>query len=678
MTEQFLKEIEPKSSVEFAQKAAADQANANQTLLGDMWNGIKYQGVQVPVMAVGQIVGRDWKFMDTPKNTESFGFQLGGAIGMMPSFLATHYAVGKASSRLFGKAETLGVMSMRRAVGEMATTGALYEGVFMPSSNEDGLLLGRMKNAGRGALTFGTLAAGAKGLHDFTALRHLTAPNASLGARLLGNATIGTVSGFPAGMVGTQADSLLNKGQFASLESTLQGGRGFAMVGGVLGAAHTFVPTGRATEAGKQTEGAKPAEVQAETARPAVPSDKVVATEFTPTDPALARAQIDALRSGKKAAEFDVIHENGAIGRLLMQHEAPLSPVQLARVNWVAMCNSPAVLGRVLANRGFAGRDVYLTEPNGRIRLSTERESADAYRLGLDKADFKQSLAQEGISVDAQPRWLSKFEVEGKLGSGDQAVVYELTPKPDAKFGKPGQEPVVVLKIIRSGEVENKPYNAQTYDATGRATRSPEAMFEGSDGSTWFLESKVDFSDVSGKHALETKLKNEGLYISDAVGSGEPVGIDVNTGKTVVADRNAVSRIGSGDDQVLQTTQERIEEVRALEENAPEAGPEGRVFDIDVEQAAARKVERLTLKGDEQARVEQAFGPDAVPKLQEVIKDVTNGMAENAQDVVINQLYLRNAATTEAQAHSQIKVAIDIAKRMGLALDEWARKYKGK
>lgn len=696
MTEKFLSEHD---AVDFALQTARADLEANRGFLADLWDGARYTGVQVPLQAVGQIVDqvagtqkqKDWTFMEAPKRHDSFAFQLGGAVGMLPTFLAANYAVGKGSAALFGKAESIGLMSTRRLVAEAAVTGALYEGVLMPSLEGEGFLSGRLKNAMRGGATFGTLALGAKGLHDFTGLRSLTTSE-SLGTRFMGNTVSGALAGFPAGMVSAQADSLLRQGHFASKVDTINAGRGFAAIGGVLGGMHTFMPAGkprarvessteaplaesRGPERGPNgsdiSETVRSVEQPLDAVARSSGGDPVYNATFRAKEPGVARAQIELFRRGQRTAEFDVIAESGQIGRLLVQHEGPISSTQLSRADWIAMCNTPEVLGHLLASRGFLGRDVYLTENEGAIRLSTEK-SPNSIRLAtMSRSELMAELSNEGVTPDAVPGWLKKFEIQRKLGAGNNAVVFEVAPREGTRFGVKGAEPPeVVLKIIKQGDVPNESYHPQTYDSLGRPSRQGDVMWEGSDGSTWFLESRVDFSDQSGRYDLEMQLRDRGEYISDPNGSGSPVGVDVNTREFVLSDRDAVSKLDSGADQVLQATlpEEQRMAYEEMAENAPEV-MEQQVVDGDVIFGAKRSLDGLKLSPEQMQRAQAAFpGRNAVRELKKVIDDVTNGLSDSVEDLAIQQQWIRQVAADRAQALAQIRLGQEVARQLGLTV----------
>ncbi len=216
-----------------------------------------YAAVQAPLSAVAQIVDKACKtdvqstvrFMDAPAESQFLSTrwhaqQLGGALGMVAPFLLLHKSVGAVGSRVFGQVEANTTQALsKRVIGEAVVTGGLYEGVFRPVNQKDGdFLTAKLRNAATGALTFGTLAAGAAGIKDL-----VKAERGVMGRVLRSEAGAGILASLPAGFVNAEA-------------STLFAGKGFASRADVAESMYSFVFAGGALSLGKAALGGTRAE----------------------------------------------------------------------------------------------------------------------------------------------------------------------------------------------------------------------------------------------------------------------------------------------------------------------------------------------------------------------------------------------------------------------------------
>jgi hypothetical protein len=341
-TEQLFQELNAGDGNQVAKRAADATASeqASRGFLGEAWESFKYSAAQAPVHGITQLVdgafGTDWTkastFMDAPKEAKDFGGwhaqQIGGALGMVPLFAAANFGVHKGMNRLLAArgmqtAESVGMMSMQRAVAETAMAGAIYEGVFMPSAPGESLLAGRLKNATHGALTFGSLTASARLLHDYGLIKNRIG--------------IGVASGIPAGIVSAQSDSLLHGRGFAGFDETAKHAYTFAMVGGVLSAVHS-IPLG---ERGKTTTGEKSAENRVANA---TGEGTIQPTEFKVMTEQ-GRLALEAFRKGEQPTAWAEVQRAGEPKRtLFVQHDGTKLPYEIGtRAELIACCNLPEI-----------------------------------------------------------------------------------------------------------------------------------------------------------------------------------------------------------------------------------------------------------------------------------------------------------------------------------------------
>ncbi|HEY9714129.1 MAG TPA: hypothetical protein V6C72_11705, partial [Chroococcales cyanobacterium] len=214
-----------------------------------------YSAIQSPITGISQICDQlsgthlteKTHFIDAPAQAQ-FGSaawhaqQIGSGLGMAADFLVANKFVGGTASKIAGQTAELSTLSnfsasSTAAIGRSAFTGALFQGLFTPSqgSGRD-FWLGRLENAGSGALTFGALTGASLGLRSM--LGTATAESALLTRAIKSDAAIGTLAGIPAGAVSAESNSLLHGKGLASTSDVMQSAYGFVVAGGPLGLLH--------------------------------------------------------------------------------------------------------------------------------------------------------------------------------------------------------------------------------------------------------------------------------------------------------------------------------------------------------------------------------------------------------------------------------------------------------
>lgn len=156
--------------------------------------------------------------------TQKFAQQAGGVIGMLVPFLVARKAVGYGASKM--NIEFSG--SVLSNAGEQAATGAVMGFALTPTN--DGFS-GRLKNAAIDAGTFGVMGAASSKLASSFALTG----EAPLANRIVRSSLLGMGSGIPGGFAHAELNSIVNKGQIASLTDVRNDVASFAILGGIFG-----------------------------------------------------------------------------------------------------------------------------------------------------------------------------------------------------------------------------------------------------------------------------------------------------------------------------------------------------------------------------------------------------------------------------------------------------------
>ncbi len=208
----------------------------------DFGRSALYSGIQEPLTGITQLVDefasthltKTMSLISAPPQSK-FGSvdwhaqQLGGAIGMVLPFFAIHKSMGAA----FGDTALLA-----NPLARSATSGLIYGSVFQPSNSGDNFWASRLKHGITTGVTFGALT-GASSLIGRAA--ESEAFSGTFVQKVGGNGIFnGVISGVPAGLVGAEAESLINGKGLASGQNLVQSAYGYAVVGGAFGALSRF------------------------------------------------------------------------------------------------------------------------------------------------------------------------------------------------------------------------------------------------------------------------------------------------------------------------------------------------------------------------------------------------------------------------------------------------------
>lgn len=220
-------------------KPAAQSGNP----LEQFGRAFAYSALQTPISgiadAVDHIAGTHLlpsvQFIDAPAPEKPFSVgwhaeQLGGALGMLVPYLATHKALGATGINAFSAEKASTQMLLARS----ATSGFILDGFLRPGdANAQGAnyWLGRAGNGVIGAATFSAFTGASIGLKSIAGeLEGTTA------AKLLRNNIVGgALAGIPIGAASTELHSRIETGHGASLQQLGEGAYQMAFVGGALG-----------------------------------------------------------------------------------------------------------------------------------------------------------------------------------------------------------------------------------------------------------------------------------------------------------------------------------------------------------------------------------------------------------------------------------------------------------
>lgn len=201
-----------------------------------------YSGLQAPLTGVTQLIDAvadthltgSTSFVSAPDHAE-FGSadwhaqQIGGALGTLLPFLAVHKGMSTAL-------KDTAVLSS--PISQGAANGLVFGTVFQPSTDGEHFWSSRLKHGVATGITFGALN-GFNGAIGRVAQSE--ALSGTFAQKLAGNAIFsGVASGVPAGLIGAEAESLLNGKGLASGENLVQSAYGYGMVGGTFGALSRF------------------------------------------------------------------------------------------------------------------------------------------------------------------------------------------------------------------------------------------------------------------------------------------------------------------------------------------------------------------------------------------------------------------------------------------------------
>lgn len=222
------------------------------SIAGNFCQAFTYTLVQAPLEGIAQLVdgeanGKTRKsihFLDAPEAAE-FGSvnwavqQSGSALGAVIPVLLIHKGVSATMQRnySFRAAVAMGdhmqVLTARQAltasgakIAESALIGGIYSGVFSPvRSDEKDFWTARARSAASGGMAFAALTAGGLALK-------LPGIQSALPTPLRSEVATGILSGFPAGLVAVNAESVLRGHGLAPAERQLQSALTFAITAG--------------------------------------------------------------------------------------------------------------------------------------------------------------------------------------------------------------------------------------------------------------------------------------------------------------------------------------------------------------------------------------------------------------------------------------------------------------
>lgn len=241
-------------SLQAAENVLSKRSEASATplsLIGDFIHAAAHSGVQAPIEGIAQladrIVGTQLEkrvhFLDAPSEA-AFGSArwhaqtLGGALGMIAPFLLTARGtkMGLQSIGLTATKNSSALAAAGFAIGEGATSGFVYDFTMRSvGANEGDFWAARTKNGITGAATFGAMTATSVGLR---AASGLAAAEITGARKVIGEITIGGVSGVPAGLVSAESSSLLTKGRHATGAELAQSAYTMGFVGGIMSGLH--------------------------------------------------------------------------------------------------------------------------------------------------------------------------------------------------------------------------------------------------------------------------------------------------------------------------------------------------------------------------------------------------------------------------------------------------------
>lgn len=414
---------------------------------------------------------------DTPEHEKFgsagwYGQQLGGAAGTALSFLLLKKVAGMgAATRTEGRIASISGETLRQSLTSAAVTGALYQGVFTPSSATRSSLSftgERFQSAGIGAATFVTLSASARGLSHLGTSHNLP---------LLKNSIVNsTLSGLPAGLVSTE----LSTGGKASGQEVAESMFTYAMIGGVFGGAHslkhlansrsTVVPTEKLQTVSKDVR------VGSEVPVAIKPETRVGKIEMKAPETGIAKITevVPLSRMGLELKGFPDAHSfkkqlgNRSVGTLPPELSSTgLKPIEvfgkldgLARMLRSIDCNLPSIKKQGLGAVDLALPEfkIQLGETTVGVKKIGMGETATVYQLSANGKDFAFKVVHDPARIDVhgsysevgaltylsqyQIRDLNKFHASNPGGSGGWAL-NDFVSKP---VTQPGVELKTVLK----------------------------------------------------------------------------------------------------------------------------------------------------------------------------------------------------------------------------------------
>ncbi len=225
---------QPRLEAKTDERPAENQAHPG--VWSDFLQSAGYYGVQMPYDGVQQIseglgIGLPKADLISQPKSADFGTanwfaqQAGAGLGMAPAFMLTH---GGVKSVLKAEAAT-----------QLAVSGGLYSGVFVPTQSESNLLVDRLANTATGAATFyamGKVGSMLSPTMRMTASDGLASAIRQNVAKRLQGGAIGLASGAVGGFVNAESNSLLKTGKLAGGQELGEATATYAVMGFGVGA----------------------------------------------------------------------------------------------------------------------------------------------------------------------------------------------------------------------------------------------------------------------------------------------------------------------------------------------------------------------------------------------------------------------------------------------------------
>ncbi|MDZ4833110.1 MAG: hypothetical protein SGJ27_04845 [Candidatus Melainabacteria bacterium] len=383
----------------------AERANPTPVdLLGEGLYSAAYQGVQSPLISLGQIGDKLLSSDDkktqiadaltylAPPEVEEFGTQrwhaqmIGGGAGMILPFFATKSALSTSGLSFAAKTEATVFASSKLAstanaglIADGAMTGFTYDFFLRPVEAKDNgrFWTARTEHGVAGAATFGTLTAGSVGLRHASRSMAASLVESPKVARVAYDAAMGALPGIPAGIVNAEVSSKLSTGKWATKEEITQGAYTMFVAGGVLSAAHTLqgsdVPLGEIARA-YQSRKAAAGNLEAMLA------ERASAAKTAPSD---APVRGDAVVRNSETST--VSGDTKLTGRGSSDHST------------LAVAD-----GLLKPGRAMASKDVENIAQPTEVKLVVPKEHVETLRIGVD-------LAFKASDVDCTPRQVMEF-----------------------------------------------------------------------------------------------------------------------------------------------------------------------------------------------------------------------------------------------------------------------------
>ncbi len=195
-------------------------------IAADFAQGLYDTAIQQPLDGVRQLLGGH---VEPHQQTgSSLAYKAGGMAGFILDFTVLSKVTGGAVDKFMGESAT-GVFSSQavRAGTKLGVAGSIYGGILTPSSEDKGLLQGRIENAAVDGLTFATMGGVGRYLEDAKFL------GANQFVSKVGNNAIAGAAG---GLVNTLGSTYFTQHRMATASELATGAGEYALFGAGFGA----------------------------------------------------------------------------------------------------------------------------------------------------------------------------------------------------------------------------------------------------------------------------------------------------------------------------------------------------------------------------------------------------------------------------------------------------------